>query len=25
VVDGLGSPDQVFDRIKTVVETGLRR
>ena len=25
VVDGLGSPDQVFDRIKTVVETGLGR
>ena len=25
VVDGLGSPDQVFYRIKTVVETGLRR
>jgi adenylate kinase len=25
VVDGLGTPDEVFDRIKTVVETGLRR
>lgn len=25
VVDGLGSPDDVFGRIKTVVETGLRR
>jgi len=25
VVDGLGSPNQVFERIKTVVESGLRR
>ncbi|MFM8001604.1 MAG: adenylate kinase [Actinomycetota bacterium] len=25
VIDGLGSPDEVFERLKTVVETGLRR